>query len=70
MVAAQRERLAALFVCEVSRFSMMRFLRARGLSLAIVVLVMFLISALQAGISYSVEQAPCRSLNQTPFEWL
>jgi len=49
---------------------MMRFLRARGLSLAIVVLVMFLISALQAGISYSVEQAPCRSLNQTPFEWL
>jgi hypothetical protein len=41
---------------------MMRFLRARGLSLAIVVLVMFLISTLQGGISWSIEEGPLRRL--------
>jgi hypothetical protein len=41
---------------------MKRFFRARGLSLAVVVLVMFLIAASQAGISYSVEMGPLRKL--------
>src|SRR5262245_31647515 len=41
---------------------MMHFLRARGLSLAVVVLVMLLIAVLQAGISYSVEVGPLRRL--------
>jgi hypothetical protein len=39
---------------------MKRFLLVRGLSLAVVVLVMFLIAASQAGISYSVEMGPLR----------
>jgi hypothetical protein len=46
---------------------MMLFLRARGLSLAIVVLVMFLIAVLQAGISYSVGQGPLRKFESTGF---
>jgi hypothetical protein len=39
---------------------MIRFLRARGASLAIVVLVMFLVSMTQGAISYSVGQGPLR----------
>jgi hypothetical protein len=49
---------------------MMRFLRARGLSLAVVVLVMFLIAALQAGISYSVGQGPLRRFESGAFRLL
>jgi hypothetical protein len=41
---------------------MKRFFRERGLSLANVVLVMFLITASQAGISYTVEMGPLRKL--------
>jgi hypothetical protein len=41
---------------------MMRILRARGLSLAVVVLVMFLIAATEGGISYSVGRGPLRQL--------
>jgi hypothetical protein len=40
---------------------MMRFLRTRGLSLAVVVLVMFLISTTQGAISYSVVRGPLRA---------
>jgi hypothetical protein len=47
--------------------SLMRFLRARGLSLLVVVLVMFLIAVLQAGISYSVGQGPLRKFESTAF---
>ena len=46
---------------------MMLFRRARGLSLAVVVLVMVLIAVLQAGISYSVGQGPLRKLEPTAF---
>jgi hypothetical protein len=41
---------------------MVHFIRARGLSLAVVVLVMFFISALQGGISYSVTLGPVKEL--------
>jgi hypothetical protein len=44
---------------------MMHFFRVRGLSLAIVVLVMVLIAGLQAGISYSVALGPLRQLEST-----
>jgi hypothetical protein len=44
---------------------MVHFLRARGSSLAVVVLVMFLITALQGGIFYSVELGPLRKLEST-----
>jgi hypothetical protein len=44
---------------------MMHFVRARGSSLAIVVLVMFLITALQGGISYSVELGPLSKFEST-----
>ena len=47
--------------------SMMLFLRVRGRSEAIVVLVMFLIAVLQAGISYSVGQGPLRRLHSSAF---
>ena len=46
---------------------MILFLRARGHSLAVVVLVMFLIAVLQAGISYSVGQGPLRKFESTAF---
>ena len=46
---------------------LMRFLRARGRSEAVVVLVMFLIAVLQAGISYSVGQGPLRKFESTAF---
>jgi hypothetical protein len=46
---------------------MMRFLRARGISLTIVVLVMFLAAVLQAGISYSIGVGPLRKLESTPY---
>jgi len=46
---------------------MMRLLRARGLSLTVVVLVMFLVAALQAGISYSVGQGPLRKFESALF---
>ena len=46
---------------------MMLFLRSRSFSLAVVVLVMFLISALQAGISYSVGAGPLRRFESTAF---
>ncbi|SCK12167.1 hypothetical protein VAR608DRAFT_0669 [Variovorax sp. HW608] len=45
----------------------MRFLRARGTSLAVVVLVMFLVTALQAGISYSVGEGPLSKLEPSAF---
>ena len=41
---------------------MMPFLRAREISLAVVVLVMFLIAATEGGISYSVGRGPLREL--------
>jgi hypothetical protein len=41
---------------------MMVFLRARGLSLAVVVMVIFLIAVTQAGISYTVGRGPLRQL--------
>src|SRR6516225_4829301 len=47
--------------------SLILFLRARGPSLAVVVLVMFLIALLQAGISYSVGQGPLRKFESTAF---
>ena len=47
--------------------SLILFLRARGPSLAVVVLVMFLIAVLQAGISYSVGQGPLRKFESTAF---
>ena len=47
--------------------SMILFLRARGLSLAVVVLVMFLIAVLQAGISYSIGQGPIRKFESNAF---
>ena len=46
---------------------MMLFLRARSLSLAVVVLVMFLVAVLQAGISYSVGEGPLRKFESTAF---
>ena len=46
---------------------MMVFLRARGRSEAVVVLVMFLIAVLQAGVSYSVEQGPLRKFHSSAF---
>jgi hypothetical protein len=46
---------------------MMRFLRARGASLGVVVLVMFLVAALQAGISYSVGVGPLRNFESGSF---
>jgi uncharacterized membrane protein len=46
---------------------MILFLRARGHSLAVVVLVMFLIAVLQAGISYSVGLGPLRKFESTAF---
>ena len=46
---------------------MMLFLRERGLSLALVVLVMLLIAVLQAGISYSVGQGPYEDSSRLPF---
>jgi hypothetical protein len=46
---------------------MMLFLRTRGLSLAVVVVVMFLIAALQGGISYSVGHGPLRRFEPTSF---
>src|SRR5215813_13062972 len=45
--------------------SMMHFFRVRGHSLAVVVLVMFLIAVLQGGVSYSVEQGPLRIFEST-----
>ena len=48
----------------------MRFLRARGLPLAVVVLVMFLVAVLQAGISYSVGQGPLRRFESDAFRLL
>jgi hypothetical protein len=47
--------------------SMMLFLRARGRSEAIVVLVMFLIAVLHAGISYSVWEGPLRKFHPSAF---
>ena len=47
--------------------SMMLFLRARGRSEAVVVLVMFLVALLQAGISYSVGQGPLRKFHSSAF---
>jgi hypothetical protein len=47
---------------------MMQFVRVRGFSLAVVVLVMFLIAVSQAGISYSVELVHCRNSNQPLLE--
>jgi uncharacterized membrane protein len=47
--------------------SMILFRRAREPSLAVVVLVMFLIALLQAGISYSVGQGPLRKFEFTAF---
>jgi hypothetical protein len=44
---------------------MIHYLRARGISLAVVVLVMFLVSGLQAGISYSIELGPLREFEST-----
>jgi hypothetical protein len=52
------------------QFSMMHFFRVRGLSLAVVVLVMFLIAALQAGISYSVGEGPLRKFEPSTFRGL
>ena len=49
---------------------MMRFLRARGLSLAVVVLVMCLVAVLQAGVSYSVERGPLQTVGSTAFRVL
>ena len=46
---------------------MKRFLRARGRSLGIVVLVMFLNTSLQGGISYSVGLGPLRKFNPSDF---
>ena len=46
------------------------FFRARGFSLTVVVLVMFLIGALQAGISYSVGQGPLRRFESDTFRLL
>jgi hypothetical protein len=46
---------------------MMRFLRARGLALAGILLVMVLIALSQAGISYSVGRGPLRDLEPTTF---
>ena len=44
---------------------MIRFLRARGVSLTVIVLVMFLISTTQGAISYSVGRGPLRELVPT-----
>src|SRR6516165_2428146 len=44
---------------------MVRFLRSRGFSLAVVVLVMFIVAMSQAGISYSVELGPLRRFQST-----
>jgi hypothetical protein len=46
---------------------MMLFLRARGLSLAGVVQVMFLVALSQAEISYSVELGPFQKFQSTTF---
>src|SRR5262245_17433384 len=46
---------------------MMHFLRARGRSLALVVVVMILITGLQGGISYGVWQGPLRKFEPTSF---
>jgi hypothetical protein len=46
---------------------MMLFFRTRGFSLAVVIVVMFLIAALQGGISYSVGLGPLRKLASTVF---
>jgi hypothetical protein len=43
----------------------MNFVRARGFSLAVVVLVMFLITVSQAGISYSIELGPLQKFEST-----
>jgi len=48
----------------------MHFLRARGLSLAVVVLVMCLVAVLQAGVSYSVERGPLQTVGSTAFRVL
>jgi hypothetical protein len=49
---------------------MVQFVRARGFSLAVVVLVMFFIAALQAGISYSVGQGALRRFESDAFRLL
>jgi len=49
---------------------MMPFLRTRGPSLAVVVLVLVCISMLQAGISYSVWQGPLQKFQPTAFRVL
>jgi hypothetical protein len=49
---------------------MVHFIRTRGLSLAVVVLVMVFISALQAGISYSVALGPVKELESNIVGWL
>jgi hypothetical protein len=46
---------------------MMLFLRTRGRSEAVVVLVMFLVAVLHAGISYSVGQGPLRKFHSSTF---
>ena len=46
---------------------MMLFFRARGRSEAIVVLVMFLVTVLHAGISYSVAEGPLRKFHPSTF---
>ena len=46
---------------------MMLFFRARGRSEAVVVLVMFLVALLQAGISYSVGEGPLRKFHSSAF---
>jgi hypothetical protein len=46
---------------------MIQFLRARGFSLGVVVLVLLLVSVLQAGVSYSVVIGPIQKLESTAF---
>jgi hypothetical protein len=48
----------------------MRFLRTRGISLAVVILVMCLLAVLQGGVSYSVELGPLRKLAPSIFRVL
>jgi hypothetical protein len=47
--------------------SMILFFRKRGLSLAVVVLVMFIIAGLQGGIFYTVGQGPLRKFESSAF---
>jgi hypothetical protein len=49
---------------------MVHFVRARGLSLAVVVLVMVFVSALQGGISYTVTMGPVKELETNIVGWL